>query len=227
MNISAIIKTKNSENTLCSTLEAIKGLDDIIIIDENSSDDTVEIAHEYKARVIYSLPFEFETAFNQALFEAKNEWVLSLEADEIVPNYTLEQIEKYFKNEKKNKNALLFNTKTFYLNSEVKSLRKREVKLFKKGQQKLFPYKIKGDILKYVEGDILKKTKDILLEAKIEAKIEAKADILKPIKTFLYFYFIKGAYKDSLGGLVFAYLKAQKDFLVQTILLEKEEKNDI
>ena len=47
IKISAIINTKNNENRLCETLESIKDFDEIILIDEHSSDDTVEIAKEY------------------------------------------------------------------------------------------------------------------------------------------------------------------------------------
>ena len=49
IKLSAIIKTKNNENKICETLESIKDFDEIIVIDEHSSDDTIEIAKEYKA----------------------------------------------------------------------------------------------------------------------------------------------------------------------------------
>ena len=47
IKVSAILKTKNNEDKLCETLESIKDFDEIIILDEHSTDDTVEIAKEY------------------------------------------------------------------------------------------------------------------------------------------------------------------------------------
>ena len=66
---------KNNENKLCETLESIKDFDEIIVIDEHSSDDTVEIAKEYKAKVIYADKNNLPLALNQALEESKNEWI--------------------------------------------------------------------------------------------------------------------------------------------------------
>ena len=54
LKITAIIKTQNCENTICDTLESIKELDEIIILDEHSTDDTIEIAKEYKAKIIFT-----------------------------------------------------------------------------------------------------------------------------------------------------------------------------
>ena len=49
-----IIKTKNCEDNICNTLESIKEFDEIIILDEHSTDDTVEIAKEYKTKTIFT-----------------------------------------------------------------------------------------------------------------------------------------------------------------------------
>ena len=44
IKISAIINTFNCEKTLCDTLESLKDLDEIVLIDFHSTDDTIEIA---------------------------------------------------------------------------------------------------------------------------------------------------------------------------------------
>ena len=48
IKISAIVKSQNSDKYLYETLESIKDLNEIILIDYNSSDDSVEIAKEYQ-----------------------------------------------------------------------------------------------------------------------------------------------------------------------------------
>ena len=98
IKLSAIIKTKNNENKLCETLESIKDFDEIIVIDEHSSDDTVEIAKEYKSKIIYADKNNLSLALNQALEEAKNEWIMVIEENEIVPQKLIYEIENYIQN---------------------------------------------------------------------------------------------------------------------------------
>lgn len=83
--ISAIVLTKNEEAGLGNTLEKLKDFDDVIVIDSNSEDRTVEIALEHGARVVNftwdgQYPKKKQWALENA--GAVNEWVLLLDADE-------------------------------------------------------------------------------------------------------------------------------------------------
>ena len=134
LKITAIIKTRNCEDYLCNTLEAIKELDEIIIVDEHSTDDTIEIAKEYKAKIIYANKNELSLGLNQAIDEAQGNWIFLLEDEEIIPQKLISKIQNYIENPKKNKFALSFNQKYFYLNKEIKAARKKNVlRFFKKG----------------------------------------------------------------------------------------------
>ena len=93
--ITAIIKTSNSEATLYNTLESIKELDEIYIIDENSTDDTAEIAKQYKAKIIYSNKGELIPALNQATDEAIGDWIFVIKDNEIIPQKLIYEIKKY------------------------------------------------------------------------------------------------------------------------------------
>ena len=133
LTITAIIKTHNCEDYLCNTLEAIKDFDEIIIVDEHSNDDTIEIAKEYKAKIIYANKNEISLGLNQAIDEAKGSWIFLLEDKEIIPQKLITKIYNYIENPKKNKFALSFNQKYFYLNKEIKAARKKNIlRLFKK-----------------------------------------------------------------------------------------------
>ena len=83
--ISVIILTKNEEKNLKKCLESVKWCDEIIIIDDNSTDKTIEIAKKYKV-TIYPHPLNnnFSNQRNFGIFKAKNEWILFVDADEIV-----------------------------------------------------------------------------------------------------------------------------------------------
>lgn len=84
--ISVIILTKNEEIDLPVCLNALEWSDDIHVLDSGSIDKTVEIAKNYNANVWYN---EFESFGKQRNFALdsitiKNEWVLFLDADEVV-----------------------------------------------------------------------------------------------------------------------------------------------
>lgn len=82
--IAAIVLTKNEEEQLPACLESLKWVDEIIVIDSNSQDKTVEIAKQYGAKVYER---EFDNYVNQknwAAEKAQGEWVFYIDADERV-----------------------------------------------------------------------------------------------------------------------------------------------
>jgi glycosyltransferase involved in cell wall biosynthesis len=86
MNVSVLLLTLNEAMTLPRCLASIAWCDDILIIDSGSTDDTVKIAEQAGARVIYR---PFDNFANQRNFgltsgSLRNDWVLHLDADEVV-----------------------------------------------------------------------------------------------------------------------------------------------
>jgi len=251
IKLSVIIKTKNCEDKFCETLESIKDFDEVIVLDEHSLDDTVEIAKEYKAKIIYVDKNNLAIALKQSLEEAKNEWILILEENEVIPQKLIFEIQNYILNPKKNKNCVAFCIKQFYLNKEIKSAYKKNVlRLFKKEFaefkndyslelknknskiHKISPtYKAKNAcILKFDEANISKKIINKLDINKFLSKalIEKKPSVFrKPIMEFVYWYFIKGAIFDGKRGFIYSVEKFIESFTLGVNLLEKEAKNDI
>ncbi len=251
IKLSAIIKTKNNENKLCETLESIKEFDEIIVIDEHSTDDTIEIAKEYKSKIIYADKNNLPLALNQALEEAKNEWIMVIEENELIPQKLIYEIENYIQNPKKNKFCVNFHKKVFYLNKEIKCAKEKNVlRLFKKSyaefkndysldlklkQGKI--HKIKPSrkaknacILHFCEADIAKKINEIIEDNKIEIKTVKRTRpsvIIKPINKFLKYCFLKGAIFEGRRGFIFAKNEYIKSFIFETMLLEKGAKNDL
>ena len=239
---SVLIKTFNSENTIINTLESVCSFGEIIAIDMHSSDDTLDILKEYKVKVIFSDKVNPSEAYNQALFEAQGDWILVLEDDEIPPENLLNELVNYSKNPKKNKFSVSFTIKTFYLNKEIKSAkRKNVIKFFKKEycdfkndnsyelnlkQGKTFKLKNES-ILKYLQSDISKfienaiyKNKNIL---KFSNKITSSV-VIRPILEFIYYYIFKFGFMDGLRGYIFAKEKAFEKFILEVMFLEKKFK---
>jgi len=86
IKISVAIATFNEEKNIGRCLESVKNIaDEIIIIDGSSTDKTVDIAHQYGARVIVtSNPPIFHVNKQKALDQCQGDWILQLDADEVV-----------------------------------------------------------------------------------------------------------------------------------------------
>ena len=84
IKISFVVLTKNEEKNIERCLQSIKPLaDEILVLDEFSTDKTVEIAKRFDARVIQNKNSDdFAAARNLAMEQAKNEWVFLIDSDE-------------------------------------------------------------------------------------------------------------------------------------------------
>ena len=84
IKLTVVIITKNEEKRLLPCLESVEWADEIIVLDDESTDQTCRIAEEFGARVI-KRKMDIEGKHrNFGYAQAKNEWVLSLDADERV-----------------------------------------------------------------------------------------------------------------------------------------------
>lgn len=86
-HISVVINTLNEEKNLPYALRSVSAwADEIIVVDMYSDDHTVEIAKEYGAKVFFHERIAaFDGARQFAIEQATNDWVLLLDADELVP----------------------------------------------------------------------------------------------------------------------------------------------
>jgi (heptosyl)LPS beta-1,4-glucosyltransferase len=85
MDISVVIITKNEAHIIANTLQSLQGLtDDIVIVDSGSTDDTVAICKKMNARVFETGWAGYGINKNMGIDAAKNDWILSLDADEAI-----------------------------------------------------------------------------------------------------------------------------------------------
>ena len=79
------IITKNAAPRLAECLSAVAFADAIVVIDGGSTDGTVEIAQAHGARVLAQADWPgFGPQKNRALDALDTDWILSIDADEIV-----------------------------------------------------------------------------------------------------------------------------------------------
>lgn len=91
--ITAIILTKNEEKNIKDCLESLKFCGEIIVVDDNSSDDTVNIAKKLRATILnHDLGENFAEQRNFGLSKAKGDWILFVDADERVSKELADEI---------------------------------------------------------------------------------------------------------------------------------------
>lgn len=86
MRVSVLILTYNEELNIERCLSSLQWCDDILVIDSGSSDRTVKIAESLGAHVLFRSFDDFASQRNYGLesYEFKNDWVLHLDADEVL-----------------------------------------------------------------------------------------------------------------------------------------------
>ncbi len=83
--LSVVIITKNEERNMHDCLKSVVDwADEIVVVDDESTDKTVAIAEQYGAKIYHRKMDNEGIHRNWAYAQAKNEWVLSLDADEMV-----------------------------------------------------------------------------------------------------------------------------------------------
>lgn len=85
MNVSAVIISLNEEGTIGECIsQAMKCCKEVVVVDSGSTDNTVNIARSLGANVFITGWKGFGTTKNFGNQKAKNDWILSLDADEIL-----------------------------------------------------------------------------------------------------------------------------------------------
>ncbi len=94
MKISAVLIVKNEKDHIKDVLSSLSGVDEIIVCDTGSQDNTVELAQLFTDKVFtdYVWNDDFAAARNHALSKATGEWVLSIDGDEVLEEGGLEKI---------------------------------------------------------------------------------------------------------------------------------------
>jgi len=93
-NISCVIIAKDAEATLTKTLDSLGAFEDVVVYSNNSIDKTDVIAASYaNVQLINGDFLGFGPTKNLAASYAKNEWILSLDADEVLSKEFLKELE--------------------------------------------------------------------------------------------------------------------------------------
>lgn len=97
-NVSVVVLTKNEEANIKDCLASVKGwADEVIVVDDESTDKTLDIVKGFTDKVFIRKMDVEGRHRNWAYAKAKNDWVLSLDADEKVTPELREEISEAIK----------------------------------------------------------------------------------------------------------------------------------
>lgn len=83
MKISAVVLTKNNADKIESIYSSLKGFDEVIFLDDDSTDNTKQLCKKFGIRYIKrALNEDFSSQRNYALDMVNNDWVFFLDSDE-------------------------------------------------------------------------------------------------------------------------------------------------
>lgn len=95
IKISAIVNTLNEEKNIEKCLKSLGFCYEIVLVDMESDDKTVEIAKKYTDKIYTHKKVGFvEPARNMAISKATGDWLLIVDADEVIPKSLAQKLQK-------------------------------------------------------------------------------------------------------------------------------------
>lgn len=253
MRISAVIITFNEEENIRAACESVAWADEIVVVDSESTDTTRDIAANSGARVIVNKWPGFAAQKQFATNAARNDWVLSLDADERVSpelRTSIEQLKD--KDESSLADGYRVPRRTFYMNRWIRGggwypdyqLRLFNRRLGSWGDRLIhesFQMRpgarvetLSGDLLHYTvrnaadHGQMIKQRYAPLGARQMYREGKRTSGIGTAIAgplAFVRSYILKGGFRDGPAGLTIAKFAARHATLKHQLLLELQKQN--
>lgn len=242
VDLSAVIITKNESRRIQRCLDSIRWIPEIIIVDDQSSDETVTICRRYTNNVIiHPLNEDFAAQRNIGTQAATRQWVLQLDADERVPEQTRHAIEEAL-NKKEEITAFSLIRANYFLKKKMRfgGWSERAVKLFKRGNGRYegrvheslrvsgrvkninaviehYPFDTFSDCLEKLNRYTSLETRMMVERNPSISLKECNYQMTwRPLKLFWKIYVKKQGFREGLPGLVFASFWALGHFMKWT-----------
>lgn len=235
--VTAIVLTHNDEDRIVDCLENLLFSNELIIIDDKSTDRTVDLCMQYTKK-IYSraLNGNFASQRNYALNFASNEWVLFVDSDEIVDESLKKEIinilnrptaDGYFL---KRVDRMWGRTMHFGEVGDMSLLRLARKSLGKWHGKVHETWKVNGktsflknplihmphinvsEFVREIDEYSTLRANQLFEEG---ARTNALSIIAYPLAKFIKNYLLKKGYKDLIPGLIYAIMMSFHSFLVR------------
>lgn len=244
MKITATVITLNEEHNIADALDSLAWADEIIVVDSESSDRTVEIARGFTDRVFVRPWPGYSAQKNFAAQLAVNDWIFSLDADERVSTELAREIQQLKAVAEPDSAGFEVSRLTFYLGRWIKHSGwrpDRKPRLYHRNRARWrgdYVHEtlevegkvdtLSGDILHYTVRDAsehhLRMDRYTTLAAEQAYSQGGRASMLSllfsPPVVFLRSYVLKLGFLDGVPGLAIARFAAHYEFLKNLKLWE-------
>ena len=254
MPLTAIVLAKNEEQNIARCLKALSFCNEVIVINDDSTDGTVQKAKEQGAIVVTrAMNGNFAAQRNAAMEQAKNPWILYIDADEVVSSELAKEITTLLETNTR-EHAFRIPRRDWFWgqaieHGEVAFARKSGfIRLVKKRSgiwkgtvhEEFHPtdsHVPVGQLNNTIEHYPHPTLTEFLLDINDYSTIRAKElfdtnhrfslleTITKPVGKFIYTYFVKQGYKDGPAGFAYSFLMSFHSFLVRAKLYQYSVSN--
>jgi glycosyltransferase involved in cell wall biosynthesis len=248
--LSIVISAFNEQKKIRACLESAKFADEIIFVDNSSTDKTAKIAGEYTKKVYIQKndPAKIDLQKNFGISKATGDWILVLDADEIISPELAKEIQTICLSEEKQVNGYWVPRKNIIFGKSMEHsgwYPDYHLRFFKKGKGKYDkehyhePITVTGETKKLTEhlvhynfenvGQFLYKHLQVYAPNEAEELLRrgyvfSYNDAIRiPLEEFLSRYFARGGYKDGFHGLMLSILMAVYHFVIFAYLWEKKK----
>jgi len=234
--ISIVVLTKNEQDRIAKCLQSVIWADEIIVVDDESTDRTHEIVRRFTDKVfIKKMDIEGRHR-NWSYSKAKNNWILSLDADEIVTDELKDEISYILKSNPK-ENGFTIPRRNYIGDYWVKYggwYPSPQLKLFRKDKFRyeevaVHPRAFMDDPCGHLRSDLIhysyRNIEDFLNKLNNQTTREAEKwfkqnkpmrlgrFIWRSLDRFIRTYIVRGGFKDGFFGFVVAYFAALYQFI--------------
>ncbi len=247
-NISAIVIAKNEEKMIGDCLTSISFCDEIILIDNGSTDKTLEIGKSMGAQIFEKKSSDFSELRNFGLSKASGNWILYVDADERIDLQLRENIESVIKNNENKIAGYKLKRKNFYFGSSMKNewpCIEKIKRLFKKDSLKTWKgelhespiingeiKELDGFLLHFTHRDLSSMLKKTIEWSKIEAELRFKSKHPQMawwrfprvmLNSFFNSFFQQGGWKIGTVGLIESIYQSFSMFITYLRLWELQQ----
>ena len=239
IKISSVIITYNEEQNIARCINSLKNVvDEIIVVDSYSNDDTVAIAERMGAHVFYKKFTGFGDQKAFAIEQASNDWVLSIDADEVLTPELQQEILDMKQAPKYDGYSLKILTNYcgkwirhcgWYPQSKLRLLNKTKGSVNRNKVHEGFAMNdpetqihcLNGDLLHFSYKSISEHSRKIQLYTELAARNAAEKGVtislakvlLGPKWTFFYHYILRKGFMDGYWGYVLCRNMSYESFI--------------
>jgi len=244
-NISAVIISKNEETNIAECLKSISWVNEIILVDAESTDKTVELAKNFTSKIIINKWEGFVRQKIIALDQASNEWILNIDADERVSPFLKEEIINLID---KDIDGYYLRRENYFLDKHIKSCgwdNDYQLRLVRKSKTHLTDRlvhegftvdgkteRLKNRLIHYTFTSIEKTINKINYYSSLRAeelfrkkkKVGGFTITSHGLTAFFRFFISLGGYKDGVHGLIISLFNSITTFLIYMKVWELQTK---